>query len=61
MKLAQLQSNMLSLEPELTASGDPDAARLIAIERRDVVSIYPELPAALATAIFLLTARRSPG
>ncbi|HEV7499391.1 MAG TPA: hypothetical protein VGQ33_05270, partial [Vicinamibacteria bacterium] len=25
------------------------------------VSIYPELPAALATAIFLLTARRSPG
>ncbi len=34
---------MLSLEPELTASGDPAAARLIAIERRDVVSIYPEL------------------
>src|SRR5437763_8035369 len=34
---------MLSLEPELTASGDPAAARLIAIERRDVVRIYPEL------------------
>ena len=40
---------MLSLEPELSrlrddgALDDASAARLIAIERRDVVSIYPEL------------------
>jgi Predicted membrane protein (DUF2157) len=40
---------VLSLEPELTrlrdggAIDDDTAARLIAIERRDVVSIYPEL------------------
>ena len=40
---------MLSLEPELAALreqgvlDEPTAARLIAIERRDVVSIYPEL------------------
>src|SRR5258706_16154334 len=35
--------SMLSLEPGLTASGAPAAARLIAIERREAVSIYPEL------------------
>lgn len=40
---ADYNPSMLSLEPELTASGDPAAARLIAMERRDVVSIYPEL------------------
>ena len=40
---------MLSLEPELTtlrdsgAIDDATAARLIAIERREVVSVYPEL------------------
>ncbi len=40
---------MLSLEPELTtlrdssALDDATAARLIAVERREVVSIYPEL------------------
>jgi hypothetical protein len=34
---------LLSLEPELTAIDDPAAARLIAIQRREVISIYPEL------------------
>jgi hypothetical protein len=34
---------VLSLEPELAAIDDATASPLIAIERRDVVSIYPEL------------------
>src|SRR5258707_14262689 len=47
--IAQYNLPLLSLEPELNtlraegAVDDATAARLIAVERRDVVSIYPEL------------------
>lgn len=52
---------MLSLEPEIVtvrnagAIADPEAARLIALERRAVFSIYPELRLLLYASVAMIT------